>query len=88
MVEFHGGAVAVKGIEVDGEEFVFVAENGCEVGVGLLGVIEVELDEIRAVDEGAPWLGDAPVAQEILYRQSAQNVDDYLPWKLLLRHCM
>lgn len=83
VIEFYGGA---EGVEIDPGEVVVSEENGGEVGVGLLGVIEVELDEIRAVDEGAPRLRDAPVAQEIFHGYSAENVHDYLARKFV-RHC-
>lgn len=52
-------------VEVDPAEVAAAAENKAGVGAGFEGVVEVELDEIRAVNQRAPRLGDAPVAQEI-----------------------
>lgn len=40
----------VESVEVEPVEGVVASENEAEVGAGLLGVLRVEFDEIRAVD--------------------------------------
>ncbi|KAF4364325.1 hypothetical protein G4B88_003653 [Cannabis sativa] len=64
-------------MEVDPVE-IATSDNQANVGIRIAGVLEVVFDEIGAVNQGAPWLGYAPVAKEILDGESDKYVGDDL----------
>jgi hypothetical protein len=55
---------------------------GWVLGIGKRAT-EVGGDELRAGDERAPCLGNAPESDERLHRQSSEDFDDHLVWEIV-----
>lgn len=78
VVHLGDAAVAEEGGEVDAVEAGGVAEEEGEVGGGLERAGEVGADELAAVDDVAPPLGDGAAPEQRLDREAVQDLGHQL----------